>query len=502
MLESSKSKNSLMQAAFLMLLTRFGIKSLGVISSLILVRILSPNDFGLIAIVMSVYGFIEIFGLFGFNHALIQKSNATKQDFDVAFSFNFIFGAVAGVFMYLSAFLIADFFENSQMVTPLKYISLMFILNGCNNIRVVEFQKNMDFKLELVFQLLPKVASFSVTMILAHSMRNYMALVYGMLFNSFIIVLLSYVMRPYFPKLTLKGAGELFSFSKWLMFNSFLFFINNNSINMIVGKYISTKASGLYSISQEIASLPLTEIAAPINKASFAAYSNVKENLKELTKLFTETSILIAFLSLPVSAGLFMVADYFVPVVLGDKWVEATLLIKYISIVSFVAALSANSGYVFMAIGKPKITFLLSLFRAIIFIILLYMLVQPNDIASPAKAMLIATTIATIVSYWAVHSIARINLFPLLKGLSRPFLSAIFMCLILKLVDSLLINSDLSSGEKLLLEIVVGGISYTVAIVVLWLHSGHKAGIELSLLNKVGLMKNKADSVVAKECKH
>lgn len=315
----SSRPNTLNEAAFLMLFTRVCVKALGLISSLILVRILTPEDFGLIAIAMSIYAFIEIFGLFGFNNAIIHKKNPSKADYDSAFTASLIFGLLAASTLFLLSAYISQFYEDVRLEFVLKSISLMFVLNGCVNIRILDFQKNMNFKKELYYQLLPKLITFFVTLYSAYLLQSYVALIIGMLVNSSAILIISYIMKPYVPIITLKGMSELFSYSKWLMMNSILYYLNNSSLNLIVGKFISTRAAGLYSLSNEIASLPLSEIAAPINKASFPAYSKVQGEFNKLKKHFIETTSLIAIISLPASAGLIAVVEPFVAVVLGEQ---------------------------------------------------------------------------------------------------------------------------------------------------------------------------------------
>jgi lipopolysaccharide exporter len=239
----SQFEEKLTNSAFLMLLTRFSVKGLGIISSLILVRLLTPEDFGIIAIVMSIYSFIELFGLFGFNAAIIQKDDPRKSDYDTTFTINLGFGIIASSLMFFMAPYLADFFNDIRLIEVFRWVALMFLFNALINIKVVDFQRDMEFKKELLLQLIPKLLSFFVTLYLAWYLRSYLALVYGMLILSLLNVIQSYIMKPYLPSLSVKGGKVLFKFSKWLMINNIFYYINNKSIDLIVGKMISTKAS-------------------------------------------------------------------------------------------------------------------------------------------------------------------------------------------------------------------------------------------------------------------
>lgn len=486
----SKLEQKLTSSAFLMLLTRLSVKGLGIISSLILVRLLDPADFGTVAIVMSIYAFIELFGLFGFNTAIIQKTAPSKDDYDTVFTINLTFGLVATLALYVSSPYLAQVLGNEQLTNALKAVALMFLINAVVNVKVVDFQRSMDFKKELVLQLVPKVLSFFITLYLAWQIRNYWALVYGMLALSTFNVLQSYIMCPYRPRMTFKQGKELFSFSKWLMLNNFLFYLNTKSIDLIVGKFISTKAAGLYSISQEMASLPVSEIAAPINKASYPAYSIAKDNKTQLAALFVKTTAMITLLSLPLSSGLYAVAHNFVPVVLGQKWLTAIPLIQLLALTSLIATLSANTGYIFMALGRPRTTFFVSLFRCILFIFFLYLLISPDQLSSPAIASLLATSIATLVSLVLALRIIGLSLIDYTKAVLNPIIAAAFMSLAIQQFECIVANTNLTSFTLLLTEVSLGGIVYISVIVLLWIIQGRQDTIEKSILNKLGLFNN------------
>jgi O-antigen/teichoic acid export membrane protein len=298
-------------------------------------------------------------------------------------------------------------------------------------------------------------------------------------------VLQSYLMKPYIPSLSIKGGKELFKFSKWLMINNVFYYINNKSIDLIVGKMISTKAAGLYSISQEMATLPVTEIGAPINKASYPAYSKAKNNIKELKRLFYSTCSMITILALPTSLGLYSVAEFFVPVVLGEKWIGAIEVIQLLSLTAFITSLSSNNGYVFMAIGKPKITTAISGIRIIVMLILLFGIISFNNISSPALALLCSALINFFISFaWLKHEI-NISYKSLLTVLYRPILSSLVMGAGIWGVKSTYIMDI--SVLSLVTLIFIGVSSYFISILSLWWAAGKPKGIELQVLNKIKL---------------
>lgn len=480
---NTRTKSTLGGAAILMLLTRMLVNSLGIISSLVLVRLLTPEDFGVAAIAMAVFAFIGLFGEFGFNTALIQKSNPVKSDYDTVFTANVIFGVIASISLFIGAKTLASFFENSSLVTVFQVLSLLFLINGLKNVKAVDFQINMDFKREMKLQVVPKLISFFATLLLAITLESYWALIFGSVLFSGFTVIFSYLMIPYRPSLSIAGISELFNYSKWLMLNNLFFYLNNKSIDLIVGKFISTSAAGIYSMSKEMALLPATEVAAPINKASFPAYSRNKHSKVELCNLFYQTSAMISIIALPSSAGLFIVADYFVPVVLGQDWVAAIPVIQYLSVFAFISALFANNGYIFLAIGKPKVTTLLSGLRIAAFFFFLFFFGLFEATEDPAKALVLSAIVNFILSYAMLKMEIGISYLSILRSVGRTITSSVLMVIILYYLKiHLALSVDLLG---LVLLILVGVFCYFASLMVQWVLVRKPDGIESNVISSV-----------------
>jgi O-antigen/teichoic acid export membrane protein len=480
---SSQLNEKLFTGAAWMLLTRGLIKSLGLVSSIVLARLLAPSDFGLIAIAMSFYAFILLFGSVGFNSALVQKSDASDHDFDVVWTIGVVFGAIAACVFVLSANSIAQYF-NDERLTPVVYsIAILFLLNGFVNTAVVKFQKELNFKRELKFQLIPKLISFFSTLFLAYILKNYWALVWGMLIHQLMITVTSYLMTHYKPSFRVTGAGQLFKFSKWIMLNQFFYYINNRSMDLIVGKLISTRATGIYSISLEIASIPVTEVVAPINKAAYPAYAKAQKDLLKLQELFLQTIGLIAFFSVPAVMGLSLIADIFVPVVLGDKWKDAIPIIQYVGISSLFLGLSSNAGYLLIAIGKPHLSTLNGFIRTLLLMSSAIIMISYYGLEGAAMGMILSSFIGCGIAYIFVSYYAKINVFSVVRVFIRPFLAATFMALALFFIKKYtFIDTDLIS---LIIAVSIGIFFYGTSIIMLWLFMGKPQGIESSLAVKV-----------------
>jgi O-antigen/teichoic acid export membrane protein len=479
---TSQLNRKLFTGAAWMLLTRVLVKSLGLISSIVLARLLVPGDFGLVAIAMSIHAFILLFGSVGFNSVLIQKSDTDDKDFDVVWTIGVVFGFFAAFLFALNAGNIADYFNDVRLKEIIYCVSLLFLINGFVNTGVVKFQKELNFKRELKFQLIPKIISFISTLTMAFVLQNYWALVFGMLIHQLMITITSYMMSDYKPQFRVSGIGKLFNFSKWIMLNQLFYYLNNRSMDLIVGRLISTRATGIYSISLEIASMPVTEVVAPINKSAFPVYSKAQKDLEKIRELFLQTITLIGAISLPAVIGLFFVVDIFVPVVLGEKWIEAITIIQFISISSLFLGLSSNAGYLLIALGKPHLSTLNGFIRTVLLISSAIIMIKSYGLPGAAMGMILSSIIGFIIAYGFAAYYAKISFFRILSVFIRPLLSGAVMGCALVLVKQLdYISVDLIS---LIITVVVGGIVYCTALLILWLIAGKPQGIESYIVQK------------------
>ena len=154
-------------------------------------------------------------------------------------------------------------------------LALASIVTAFENIGIVEFRRQMSFDLDFKFQIAKKLAAFSITVPLAIATRSYWALVAGMLAGRVVSSAWSYRVHPFRPRLSLSAARELAKFSKWLLANNFVQFLRMHGSDFIVGRIAGSGALGAYNIGYEIASLPTTELVAPINRAVLPGYAQL-----------------------------------------------------------------------------------------------------------------------------------------------------------------------------------------------------------------------------------
>ncbi|MCW8831762.1 MAG: lipopolysaccharide biosynthesis protein, partial [Colwellia sp.] len=460
--------------AVTMVLLRFVIKFLGLISTLVLARLITPEDFGLVAIVMSIYALIEMLKAFGFDVVLIQKDNPSDAMYNTTWTIQLAFGIIASGIMYLISPYIASTFDDHRLEALSQVIALLFLINGTVNIGVVNFRKELNFRREFIYMSLPKVFAVITTITVAIIHRSYWALICGMLVSNISQAALSYIFSKYRPKFCLSEVSELFSFSSWLLIGNLLTYANVRAKDLLVGKLLGAKYTGLISVADEIASLPTTEMVAAINRATYPGYTKVAHDNKALKALFLNALSFIAVLGVPASVGMSLCAPYLVPVVLGDKWLEVTPLIQILGLAYAVICINTNASYIFLARGKPKVNALVNLARAIILLSLMLILIPVFGIIGLPFALL-TTALAMFPTYfYLLKKEINLSFYEYTSTLWRPLLSSIIMFLTTHwLFWGVSIEPVIDVETVSLLDFIsiifVGAIIYLVAVTFLWL---------------------------------
>ncbi|MEE2000427.1 lipopolysaccharide biosynthesis protein [Alkalimonas sp. MEB108] len=476
----SNIQGKLFSGSFLMMLTRFGVKSIGLVSIIILARLLAPEDFGLIAMATAVYGFIELFSSFGLNTVLIQRKSTSNDDYNTAWTFKLLFGIITAVLLVLIAPYAAFYFDDPRLKNLIYLISITALFNGFSNVGIINFQKDLNFRKEMKFQIIPKFINFFVIISLAFTLRNYWALAIGIVFGSFISFIASYLMHPYRARLSLKSARSLMSFSKWLIVNNALTYAGDKLISLVIGRMLGASSVGFYSMTNEIASIPTVEIAAPINKASFPVYSKLQDNDAQLRNAYLNTISLSSSITMPAAVGIALIAPYLIAVALGDTWMEAVFLMQILALTSFFSSLYSNINYIYTAVGRPKVCFFFGVVKIISIYTLIYFLTPMYGVEGIGFSLFITSILMFACSQLTLKRSIGLSINSLGLAILRPTLSTIIMCIAISLFLS---EVNLSNLAKLIIAIAIGVIAYSLTSIIVWKLQGKPIGIEHKILS-------------------
>lgn len=460
-------------------------KSIGLISTLVLVRILTPSDFGLVAMAMSIVALLELMGAFGFDSALIQRQDTARSHFDTAWTFNVIFGASIAALLLVLAVPAADFYREPRLALMLPALAIGAVFTGFENIGTVAFRKELNFSREFRFLLTKRVAAFVVTITAALTLQSFWALIIGIVAGKIMGVFISYRLHPYRPRFSLAARGDLFNFSKWLFISNLIQFLHSRSTDFILGRTVGSYGLGVYNLAAEIASLPSTELIAPLNRAVYPAYAQLSKSHDKLMARFLEVYGLICLISFPVAAGLYCLSGLVVNLLLGPQWQDAIPIMQILGLCGLVGALQGNMYIVMSAMGKPKANTILSGTLLAISLPVVILASLRFGTLGAAYAHFAASLLAFAGIVIVFTKITELSKLSLLSVMWRPMFASIAMALIIY-GDNLPLSflENFPQAIILIAKIIIGFISYSTTLLVLWFlakrpNSSEKLVVEL-----------------------
>lgn len=479
----NRGKTSVIHGAILTVSMRWTDRLIGFVSTLILARLLAPEDFGIIAMASLVVGLVDAFLALGVHVALIQNHNADESHYNTAWTLRLIQLAIAAALIFLGAPYAADYFNDSRIVPVLGFMALGMLLMGVENIGIVTFQKEMRFGMDFRFIFLKRITGFVITIAAAWLLRNYWALVIGNLAGRAFGAFLSYRMHPMRPRISLEKVREIFSVSQWMLMSSIAAYLNRSLDNMLVGRHENATVVGGYTLANEISAMPTTEVLAPLNRVLFPAFVEAKENLGELKRLYLLAQGVQSLIGMSAGVGLALVANEAVSVLLGEKWHFVVPFVQVLALAYVVESISTSGGYVLITLGKVRSSAFVSLLQVGIFSASVFLLLSDVDAIELALLRLASVFSGLIVSFWLLkRAMHNINFSDLIRILLRPLLATCVMAFtVISIGDAM----HVAPLVALVVKILAGAAIYPMAVLLMWYAVGKPEGAESYLLNKV-----------------
>lgn len=476
-------RGEIAKGAAWMVLFRLLDRSIGIVSTAILARLLLPADFGLVAMAMSIIAVIELATTFSFEIALIQKADPQREHYDTAWTLNIIVGAVGALVIAALALPTAAFYGDARLAPVMLAIASTWLFSGFENVGTVDFRRAMNFSAEFRLMAIRRLISFAVTMVAALTLGSYWALIIGTATARLAGVVLSYLMQPFRPRLSLARTRELFSFSGWMLANNIAGVILGKVPHFAVGRLFGAQSLGAYTVGAEIAHLAYTELIAPINRATFPGYARLAGDPPAFRRICLDATAAILLIVLPVTIAVAVLAAPIVRVLLGSQWAEAAPIIQVLAFAGAVSAVTSNNVAVYLALGRPHLATSIFVVRLMMVLVAIALLVGPHGMLGVAWAELLASVGSLAISLPVLFRTLKLRSLDYLGHLWRPLLaSALTGAVMVAVLQWLPGQESLASAlVGLLVAGPVGALSYVLLVAVLWRLSGRPQTVEVLL---------------------
>jgi lipopolysaccharide exporter len=451
-----------MHAGFWAFMLRIADRLIGLAQMVVLARLLAPEDFGLFGIALLALSVLETFSQTGFNAALIQKRGDILPYLDTAWTVQAIRGFVLAAILLAIAPSVAAFFGEPGAAPLVQALALYQVFSGLVNTGVLYFRKELEFHKEFLYMFSGTLVNLAVAIPAALILRNAWALIFGLIAGQFVRMIVSYLVHPYRPSPRFNRAQnkELSGFGMWVLGSSALVFLVTQGDSILVGKLLGATALGYYQMAYKISNIPATEITNVISLVSYPAYSKLQDKLDRLREAYMQVLQVTAFISFPVAGLILVLAPEFTAIFLGENWMPIVPAMQVLALAGLARSIAATSGYLFYAIGKPKIDTLWQIARLVVITALIYPFTLEWGFIGASIAVFLSIFISSI---GFCHTAMKLT-----KHDKKTFLNAITYPLISSTIAVLLISgskSIIGEGPKeFVLMIFIGILAYSIVI--------------------------------------
>lgn len=459
------------RSAAWMIALRLADRSIGFVSVLILARLLVPADFGIVAMGTVILGALEALTAFGFELGLIKSQAKDRARWDSAWTLNVALGLANAVLIAALSPAAAAFYGEPRVISVMLVLAVSSVVAGLRNIGMVEYEQELRFRPIVALALARRTASFVITLVIAWWYGTYWALLAGMVTGQLVDVLLSYRLSPYRPRLGLAAWRDLFSFSKWLLVNNVLGYASQRAGDLIVGHRAGATALGFYSVSFELANLPTSEMVRPVMRAVFPGYAQMSSDRARLASGFLSVFSLVLLAALPAAAGIALLAEPIVAVLLGARWEDAAPLVAVLAVYGGIRAAQANTVSVYLALDRPQLAAAMTLLNVVLSFGGFALALGRWPLAEAAWALVLGTLVATAVNLLVLARRLGLTWRPVAGALLRPSLGIAAMAVVLLSLSNVLPASDGSPVFRafaLAATMAAGATVYAAALLAAW----------------------------------
>jgi O-antigen/teichoic acid export membrane protein len=459
-----------------MLGTRWILRLTGLINTVVLARLLTPADFGIVAIATMIVGLVEIFGQTGQSSALIRHPNPTREHYDSAWTIQLLLGFALGLIVLALTPITTIYFHEPRAKLIVEILAFRTMLAGSQNIAVLNFRRTLRFERQFWFGITPSIVSLIVTIAAGFLLRNYWALVIGIISQHLVNFVLGYVMEPFRPRFSLSKAGEIWSFSTWAFIRYVGTYLNTLVDRVAIGGFAGSDAMGRYYVATDIATSPSQELVGPMTSVLFPVMATVQAERDKRRKLYLTALYWSALICTSTAIGVALVADDLVDLVLGPQWQDAKPLIPWLALSYGVLGMTSSAYTALDTIGKPLLSARLQWFRLAGFVLAMIPVAYFFRDLEAIAAMRLIITIVTAPALFLVL-MEPFDLAPadFAGVLWRPVSTGLIMALAVVGMNSFI---PFGGSPRFLLDILAGAASYVGALMILWLLSGRPDGPE------------------------
>ncbi len=432
---------------------RFSVQAVSFIVMIIMARILTPDDYGLVAMLTIFIAISQSLVDSGFSNALIRKQDRNETDNSTVFYFNIAVGIFLYLILYFCAPLIAEFYKEPLLIPITRLISLSVLINSFVVVQRAILTSSIDFKTQAKASLTAAIISGGVGIYMAHSGYGVWSIVWYQLANLTINALLLWILSKWRPKwlYSWKSFRELFGFGSKLAVSGVIDTLYNNIYLIVIGKVFNAADLGYYTRASQFAQFPSSNFTGIIQRVTYPILCTLQGDIPRLRDVYRRFLRLSAFVVFPLMVGLAAVAKPLILLLLGDKWAFSIILLQVICFSMMWYPIHAINLNLLQVQGRSDLFLKLEIIKKMIGVAILCITV-PFGLIAMCVGSIVSSILCLIVNTYYTGKLIQVGF--LLQ--MRDLLPTIFYSLSMGAIVYSMINILPGMWLQLIVGILVG----------------------------------------------
>lgn len=442
----------------------FSTRLISLIIQIILARLLSPSDFGIIAMITVIVAVSQSLVDGGFQNALIREKKPTDNDFFTVFLTNLFFSILIYAILFFLSPQIAQLYDNDKLIPVIRITSISLILSALSLVQRTKLTIELNFKSQTNISLISSIVSGIIAIILAVLNFNYWSLVIQSVSLQLVTMILLWIHNKGIPsgKFSKESFFRLFNFGWKLSLSGLINTIYDNLYYLIIGKIFNPTAVGYYTNAQKFRDVISQSLTTSIQKVTYPTLSKMQEDIKVLKNSYRKIIMYSSLFIFPVMVGLTSVAPKLFMLLFGEKWTNSIPIFQVLLVAGMIYPINAINLNILQVKGRSDLFLKIEIIKKVVGLFFIFLGIIMN--VSVTGFAWISVLVAVISLFINSIYTNRIINYPLKRQLTDiiPYL----ICSIILYICSSFIGKVLSGSVIFILciQVLVGVSSYTISI--------------------------------------
>lgn len=443
------------------LLERGGTQGVQLFIQIILARLLSPNDFGMLALVLVFINLAQVFIQSGFNTALIQKEEVDNEDYSSVFYLSL---AIAGILYLLIYFLsptFSKFYKTEELTAVLRILSLILFTGAINSIQNAVISRNMQFKLLFKSSLIAIIISGTFGILAAYNNLGIWALVIQQLTNQILITVILFFTVNWRPKLIFSYSKikTLFSYGWKLLVSSLLEILYIDMSTLIIGRIYSPSILGFFNRGEQFPKTIVNNLNGSIQSVMLPTLSAHQMNTKRVREMVRRSIKISSFIVFPMMLGMFAVSEPLIKIILGEQWLPAVPYLQIFCIIYAMMPIHTANLQAINALGRSDIFLKIEIIKKTIDIIILFYTI-PKGVIAIALGQVLSGMIGSFINAYPNQQLLGYKYKEQLIDVLPNLVISIIMCVFIYMIRFL----NLSVYAQFITQVILGITIYLILV--------------------------------------